>query len=144
MTFKSLLSMSILAAAASMVSTSAMALECAGLTVPDNFAKAVINAEVQGFSYKISDRKRLVVNGVDAVSGSNCNLRATLDVTLKRKIRRDAHGTVVVKGTLAVRDNKICVVNPSVADVDLSNTLNIGEGVYKLVANKALPKNLCF
>lgn len=131
-------------AASSFASTSAMALECGGLTVPDAFAKTIINNEVKGFSYKISDRKRLVVNGVESISGSNCNIRAKLDVTLKRKIRRDAHGDVTVKGTLALRNGKICIVNTSVADVDLSNTLNLGESVYKLVANKAMPKNLCF
>lgn len=143
MSIKSVLAVAALAVG-SLASTSAMALECGGLSVPDSIAKAVINTQVKGFSYKISDRKRLVVNGVESVSGSNCNIRAKLDVTLKRKIRRDAHGDVTVKGTLALRNGKICIVNTSVADVDLSNTLNLGESVYKLVANKAMPKNLCF
>lgn len=143
MKMQSLLAIAALAIG-SFATTSAMALECGGLTVPDSFAKAVVNGQVQGFSYKISDRKRLVVNGVESLSGTNCSIRAKLDVTLKRKIRRDAHGSVTVKGTLAVRNGKICVANTSVADVDLSNTLNLGEAVYKLVANKAIPNNLCF
>lgn len=31
----------------------------------------------------------------------------------------------------------------AVADVDVSNTLNIGEQVYEWVANATLPSNLC-
>lgn len=143
MNIKSALAIAALAAS-SLASSSAMALECGGLTVSDTLAKSIINGEVKGFKYKINRRKTLVVHGVQSVSGSNCNIRAKLDVTLQRKIRSNADGNVTVKGTLALRNGKICIVNTSVADVDLSNTLNLGEAVYKLVANKAMPKNLCF
>ncbi len=143
MNIRSILAMAVLVAGGA-ASSSAMAVQCGALTVPDAFATAALDSVAKGTSIKISDRKRLVVNGVVSVTGTNCNLRAKVNVTLKRKIRRDAHGSVIVKGTLAVKGGKMCITNTSVADVDLSNTLNIGEGVYKIVANKVMPNNFCF
>ena len=122
----------------------ASALECAGLTIPDALAVELVNSQVAGERFEISDRKSLEIHQMESITGSECSFRAVVDVTLHRKIRRDASGTVVLKGDLRLEDGKICVANASVADVDVSNTLNLGESIYKWVANRALPSTLCF
>lgn len=119
------------------------ALECNGLDIPDELAVQIINPQIAGAEYKVSDRKTLVVHGLESISGSGCNFRAVVSVTLERKIRRDASGTVVLKGQLHIDGDQICISNASVADVDVSHTLNLGEQVYEWVANRALPNNLC-
>ena len=124
--------------------TSASALDCEGISIPDELAVELLNSQVAGSSHRINKRKTLVVNKVDSVTGTSCNIRSQVGVTLKRKIRRDASGHVILKGTLRLDGGKICIANTSVADVDVSNTLNIGEAVYKWVANKVLPNELCF
>ena len=123
---------------------SASAMECEGFIVPDEVALSIVNQQAAGARHEISNRKTLVINSIDSLSGSLCSFRARADVTLKRKIRQDANGHVTLKGALQISNGRICIANASVADVSLSNTLNIGEAVYKWVANKALPTNLCF
>lgn len=137
--------MASLALAASWIGTVApvSALECNGLDIPDEVAVELINPQIAGLEHKVSDRKTLVVHGLESISGSECNFRAVVDVTLERKIRRDASGTVVLKGELHLDGDRICISNASVADVDVSHTLNLGEQVYEWVANSALPSNLC-
>jgi hypothetical protein len=123
----------------------ASAMECQGIDIPDSVAAELLNQQVAGASYKISSLKRLEINRVDSISGSDCSFRANVNVTLHRKIRRDATGTVVLKGTLDLsNEGKICVAGASVADVDVSNTLSLGEAIYKWVANMVLPDNMCF
>lgn len=125
-------------------STQANALDCFGISVPDAYALNLINSQVAGYSYKISDRKTLVINSVQSVSGTECHINAVANVTLKRKLRRDAHGTVSMKGDVYLGNGlKLCIANPRVTDVSLSNTLEIGESIYQWVANKVLPNDLC-
>jgi hypothetical protein len=121
----------------------ARALDCDGFDIPDEVAAALISPQIAGKEHEISKRKTLVIHGLESISGSECNFRAVVDVTLKRKIRRDASGTVVLKGQLHIDGGQICISNASVADVDVSNTLNIGEEFYEWVANAALPTNIC-
>lgn len=130
--------------ALSFFASSASALECKGVTLPDSLAVALLNTKVAGVSYKISDRKKLIIRKVESISGTGCNFRAKVSVKLERKLRRDAVGTVTLGGTLKTSGSKVCIANAYVHDVDLSNTLGIGESVYKWVANKVLPANMCF
>jgi hypothetical protein len=130
-------------AATAFASGGASALECGGIYVPDALALAIVNEGAAGYRYEISNLKTLVINRVESISGSQCHLNARANVTLKRKIRRDASGTVSMKGDLYVNAGKICIANPTVTDVSLSHTLEIGESVYQWVANKSLPTNLC-
>jgi len=60
---------------------------------------------------------------------------------------RDAHGRIVVKGTYKIiLDDpiQVCLSNPSVTKLKLSNTLGLGEAFYRKFAGGALPKNTCF
>ena len=122
----------------------ASALECSGINIPDATAAEFINnSGTLPYTHKISALKTLVIKDVEAISGVNCNLNATLGVTLQRKLRRDAHGTITMKGSMRFEAGKICITDPHVTDVSLSYTLEIGEAVYKLIANKVLPNSLC-
>lgn len=105
-----------------------------------------INKGVAGQSYKINKRKSLVIHKVETVSFDGCRIKANTKVTLKRKIRRDAHGNVKIRADITdfnLASKRLCYKNAKVTDVDLSRTLGIGEAVYKWVANKALPDGKC-
>lgn len=116
------------------------------------FANAFLHdmeSDIAGRSYRINRRKTLVIHGVDTVTFAGCRVDATLDVTLRRRIRRDAHGTMKVHATvtsvdLQHRDGvEICIADPRLDRVRLSNTLRLGEAVYRWVANIALPDRYC-
>lgn len=104
-----------------------------------------IGRQVAGTSFKINRRKTLVVHGVGDLSFSGCQATLRLHVTLKRKIRRDATGVIKLKAKVSSFDrDEVCLSNVHVADVSLSHTLGIGEGIYKQVANKAIPNRVCY
>jgi hypothetical protein len=109
-----------------------------------------LNARVAGLELKISNLKRLVSHGVNSITagGGNCEVTVVAQVTLERKLRRDAHGTITMrahvdadavtepltkKTILDLRFTKI-----HVTDVSLSHTLEIGESFYQWIANKIL------
>ena len=74
-------------------------------------------------------------------------MKVRANVTLKRKVRRDAHGTVKMQARVSSLDlaqRKICYDSARVTDVNLSRTLGIGERVYKWVANIVLPNRGCY
>lgn len=108
-----------------------------------------MQSDIAGRSYRINRRKTLVIHGVDAVAFAGCRVDATLDVTLRRRIRRDAHGTMKVHATVTSVDLQhpggveICIADPQLDRVRLSNTLRLGEAVYRWVANIALPDRYC-
>ena len=104
-----------------------------------------INTEVSGASHRISRRKRLIIHRVDSIRLEGCRMTAVVNVTLKRKVRRDAHGTVTVRANISANPaaRQVCYRNPHVADVSLSRTLGIGERFYAWVANKVLPAGDC-
>ena len=107
---------------------------------------AEINRQVSGTSYRINRRKTLRINRVEDIGFSGCRLTARTNVTLKRRIRRDAHGTVTLQADIpsfSLPARQVCYANARVTDVNLSRTLRIGEGVYKWVANKVLPSGGC-
>ena len=106
-----------------------------------------LNARVSGESYKISRRKKLRINYIEEVTFSGCQMTTRINVTLRRKIRRNAHGTVSIRANISslnLAERSFCYDNARVIDVNLSRTLNIGEAVYRWVANKALPNSNCF
>ncbi|RLQ87300.1 hypothetical protein D8780_02820 [Notoacmeibacter ruber] len=104
-----------------------------------------MNARVADTSYRISRRKSLNIYGVDQVRFDGCRMQAVLSVKLKRKIRRDASGTVRIGATVqSFAGGRICVGNVEVEDVSLSRTLGVGERWYRRAANRALPNAQCF
>lgn len=110
----------------------------------------VIDAEVAGTSYRINRRKTLRLHGVEGIRFSGCTAQVDLDVTLRRRIRRNAHGTISVAADVRLlqldRDNRaatVCIYNPRVTRVRLSHTTGLGEAVYRWVANLALPGGGC-
>ena len=105
-----------------------------------------IDDRTAGESYRINRRKTLVINSTRSVSFQDCNISVVLDVTLKRKIRRDAHGTITLNGNISsfsLPRREVCYSDLNVSDVSLSRTLRIGESVYRWAANKALPDSGC-
>lgn len=105
-----------------------------------------VNTRVSGESYRINRRKTLVLHRANAVSFDGCRMTVGLDVTLKRRVRRDAHGTVTLRGNISsfnLPRREVCYANLTVADVSLSRTLRIGEGAYRWAANRALPNSGC-
>lgn len=105
-----------------------------------------LHAEVAGDTYRISRRKKLVIHSVDRVWFEGCRMRALQSVTLKRRVRRDAHGTVRLGADITdanLRTREVCYDRARVEDVSLSRTLGIGEAVYRWAANRVLPDNDC-
>ncbi|AFY56854.1 hypothetical protein Riv7116_4433 [Rivularia sp. PCC 7116] len=129
---------------------STAAINCRGVESFGNRFQSQILSEmnkgVAGKSYKINRRKRLIIRRVETVSFDGCRIKAKTKVTLKRKIRRDAHGNVKIRADITsfnLASKRLCYRNAKVTDVNLSRTLRIGERVYKWVANKALPNGKC-
>ena len=104
-----------------------------------------LDAQIAGHEQRISRRKTLVVHGTRSLGLRGCYLDARFDVTLKRKIRRNAHGHVRIEAKVveAGRDH-LCLSEVRVTEVNLSRTLRIGEAVYRGVANRAIPNRQCF
>lgn len=104
---------------------------------------AALDEEIAGTEHRINRRKTLVLEGMTDISASGCELTLVADVTLERRLRRDAEGTMTLRTTVAVdRDGDTLVVELSrvrVVDFSLSHTLEIGEAVYRAFANRALP-----
>jgi len=110
----------------------------------DTRLEAELDTRVAGEEYRISRRKQLRINGIKDVTVNGCNITVVADVTLKRKIRRDADGTVTMKGKIAVNSLgndkfELRFTDIEVTDVSLSHTLGIGEAAYGWVANLVLP-----
>jgi len=104
-----------------------------------------LNSELSGYSHRISRRKTLLINYVSSVRVSSCRLIIDLNVTLQRRIRRNAHGTVRLSSQVrSISETSACLSEISVDDVDVSNTAILGEWVYGLVANSVIPNNRCF
>ncbi len=104
-----------------------------------------MNNQVAGMSHRISRRKTLNIHGMNGVKFNGCTVYTSMKVTLKRKIRRNAHGNVSIKAKVSsFSANRVCLSDVKVTKVNLSRTLRIGEGFYKLAANKAIQNNQCF
>jgi hypothetical protein len=129
---------------------SSAAIDCNAVeSLGNNFQSQIlseINKGVAGKSYKINRRKTLIIHRVETVSFDGCRIQAKTKVTLKRKVRRDAHGNVKIRADITsfnLASKRLCYGNAKVTDVNLSRTLRIGEAVYKWVANKVLPNGKC-
>lgn len=111
-----------------------------------------LNLIAAGKSYKINRRKTLHIKRITGIQnlqnrGAYCRITAKVDVKLRRKVRRNAHGYIKVRGDLKVeiRSGKLvaCIINNKLTQVKLSHTLKIGERFYRRIANKAIPKSKC-
>lgn len=106
-----------------------------------------LNNYAAGRSETISRRKTLRINRVEDVSFSGCEVMGRVDVTLQRKIRRNAHGTLNMRAnvtSLNFIEQSFCLDDITVTSVNLSRTLNIGESIYRRIANKHIPNGTCF
>jgi hypothetical protein len=88
-------------------------------------------------------RKTFVIHQLADIIPDECNAYLEFDVTLKRPWRRDAHGTMVVHGTLSANPEgdmlKVCLSNAEVIDLVLSNTAWVGEQFYEVVSRLEPP-----
>ncbi|MBD2595472.1 hypothetical protein H6G74_14190 [Nostoc spongiaeforme FACHB-130] len=129
----------------SMAQINCNVVESFGNTYNSQILRAV-NDRLAGEDINVSRRKDLEINRVESISFNGCRITAKANVTLERKIRRDAHGIVTVRADItsfSLPNRQLCYDNAKVTDVSLSRTLNIGEAVYKLVANTIFPNQEC-
>jgi hypothetical protein len=110
------------------------ALSCDGFSMADADATFIANNRLAGREHRVSPRKTLVINSVESISGSDCDVVMEATVTLQRRIRRDAQGTMRLAGRLVLDNGNMCIVAATVTDLRLSNTLFVGEFFYKLLA----------
>ncbi len=93
---------------------------------------------------KISKRKTLITQRARSVSSNGCKAQIVLDATMRRKIRKNASGTLTIEADLhSVAGNYICIRSPKVKDVNLSNLGAIGENFYRRQGNRGLPNEMC-
>ncbi len=107
---------------------------------------ASLNRDVAGASHRLNRRKTLRVNSVDSISFSGCNVAINANVTLVRKIRRNARGNMRLTARvteLNTSGNRVCLGNARVDSLRLSNTLRVGEAAYRWVANRVIPGTEC-
>jgi hypothetical protein len=108
---------------------------------------ANINATVAGQERRINRRKTLVIHEVDDIRFTGCDVLVDANVTLERRIRRDARGNAQVAGRVASisrERRQLCFErNPRVVRMDVSNTGIIGESMYRWVANMVQPVDRC-
>ena len=108
---------------------------------------SAINARSAGQTHRINRRKQLRLNSISSLSFNDCNVTINADVTLIRKIRRNARGNMRMTARVNSFDptrNQICLSGSRVDSLRLSRTLRLGEAVYRWIANRALPGTQCF
>jgi hypothetical protein len=110
-----------------------------------------VNRNMAGVVYNnvgATKLKKLVIKEARNITFTGCRITLELKVKLKRKLRRDASGTIIVSGYVSKAQfygNKhIFIKNASIDKVRLSNTLRIGEKFYRWVADKTFPSNQRF
>lgn len=132
------------AAAPAQSDVSCRVVEAFGNALQDQILTQV-NQVAAGHSHRINKRKSLKIHSVDSVSFTGCDVLIRSNVTLKRKVRRDAHGNVNLRAKVVrFEDDEVCIAEPKVTSVNLSRTLGVGERAYKWVANRTLPGTQCF
>lgn len=108
---------------------------------------ANINTTVAGQERRINRRKTLVIHEVDDIRFTGCDVLIDANVTLERKIRRDARGSAQVAGrvvSISRERQRLCFDRePRVVRLDVSNTGIIGESMYRWVANMVQPVDRC-
>jgi len=96
------------------------------------------------YERRINRRKTLVTHKANLVNTSGCDATINVDATMRRRIRRNASGYLILKAKLhSVSYNYICLRKPKVVAVKLSNLGFIGEGFYKRRGTKGLPDEMC-
>ncbi len=112
---------------------------------------ADVNRDYAGRTERYNRRKSFVLNQATAITFTGCKMRMRFDAEMKRKIRRDASGTIDVVATMRnfrfasnSRPGRACVKDAKVHDVSLRNTLRIGEFFYEKIANWFMEKPTCF
>lgn len=117
-------------------SRESQALMCNGISLDDDSALIIVNDKLAGYEHKISDNKTLVINSLESFTANECNIVIVANVTMKRKLRKDAHGTMTLEGTLDTSGGQICLVDTHVTDFSLSHTLGVGEWFYEKFTGK--------
>src|SRR5687767_6377624 len=117
---------------------------CEDLDGYEEQARVVLDALVAGRDVEISARKTLEFTGVRRVAFNGCRVTVRVLATMHRQIRQDAVGNFRVRGSISVANGEVCIRDTSVDDVNLSHLTGLGERVYALVANHAVPDNTCF
>jgi len=110
----------------------------------NNVMKNIVAAAIDGKQERINRRKTFVIHEVTDAKiptgdqPANCD-RSTIvidmNVTLKRKIRRDAHGTATLKGKLDfISGRGLCLVDAEMTRLKLSRTTGLAEAIYRKFA----------
>ncbi len=111
----------------------------------NDFILEQINSQVAGTRERISRRKTLILREAESVSFNGCAMTLDIRATLKRRVRRNAHGRIRMRASVSRFTNReICLSNVRVADIRFSRTARIGERFYRRAANRAVPNNQCF
>ena len=110
-----------------------------------------VNRRYGGYSERYNRRKTFKINSADVITFTGCVMRIQFNADLERKIRRDAEGTVYVNATmknlnlnLRTRSGRACVKGAEVDQIRLSNTMRIGEAIYRRFANSFVDREMCF
>ena len=110
-----------------------------------SFIEDQITDQIVNTKHELTNRKTLHIIDVEDVNINGCNVQMKLQVKLTRKLRKDAFGKIGIKATIKTFNrSRVCLKNPKVTSVNLSETLDLEEEIYKLVANIVLPHNKCF
>ena len=110
-----------------------------------SFIEDQISDQVVASKYELTNRKTLEIIDIEDLKFNGCNAQMKLKVKITRKLRKDAFGIIGVKATVkSFSRSRVCLKKPKVTSVDLSETVNLEEAFYKLVANVVLPHNKCF
>lgn len=106
-----------------------------------------------GMSFKgLTNLKKIVIKDIERLRFEGCKAIAIARVVVDRKVRKNAKGTILVKGDVVKAENLlgksgkslVCITNATIKDVDVSNTFRLGEKFYKWVGNKVFPDNHCY
>lgn len=96
---------------------------------------------------RISRRKTLTIDLLDSITFSGCTATIRANLTMKRKIRRDASGSVVLRAEITsfnLPRREVCFKDPKVQSLNLSKTTKLGEKVYGWIGKLALRRHSCF
>lgn len=106
--------------------------------------QTLLNNQVAGAEFRINRRKQVRINGIQSITVSGCEVSLRIDVTLRRRIRRNARGVIVVSTRITAFDGtSLCLADPELDRVNLSRTLRIGERFYQWIANIVIPETIC-
>lgn len=100
----------------------------------------------------LTNLKRIIIKDIESLRFEGCNAIAVARVVVDRKVRKNAKGTIRVKGeVVSVRNllgktglKSVCISNATIKDVDVSHTFRLGEKFYKWAGNKVYPDNQCY